>query len=53
MFEYLDLYYWIAHDGKEFNDVVQHSITTYLDLNLFVDILGVVHTLNDIWVEGI
>ena len=53
MFEYLHLYYWIAHDGNEVNDVVLHSITTYLDWNLFAWILGVVHTLNNIGVECI
>ena len=53
MFQCFQLYYWIEHDGKEVNDVVQHSIATYLDWNLFDDILGLVHTLNNIGVEGI
>ena len=38
MFVCLHLYYWNAHDGKEAHDVVQHSIDTYLDWDLFVDI---------------
>ena len=31
--------------------VVQYSIATYLEWNLFADILGVVHTLNNVLVE--
>ena len=30
---------------------VQHSIATYLERNLFADMLGVVHTLNNVLVE--
>ena len=31
--------------------VVQHSISTYLEWNLFDDMLGVVHSLNNVLVE--
>ena len=30
---------------------IQHSIATYLGLNLFADILGLMHSLNNVMVE--